>query len=87
MQRMLLLMLGISGISCVESPERPKIDHLCLVDAQLPGCACSRGGGDKFYLTIDECSGHEALSQNDAKKIKVYIIELEKKILELQKPR
>lgn len=87
MRLMLCLMLLLLGSSCVEQPNRPKIDHICIVDASLPGCACSRGNGNKFTLTLNECDGHEAISQEDAKKIKIYIIDLEKLILELQKPK
>lgn len=80
-------LLGLLASSCVEEVTRPKIDHICLVDASLPGCACSRGNGDKFNLSLNDCDGHEAVSLEDSKKIKIYIIDLEKKILELQKPK
>lgn len=87
MRLMLLLALGFLVSGCPEEINRPKIDHICLVDASLPGCACSRGNNDKFTLTLQECDKHEAVSLEDAKKIKIYIIDLEKKILELQKPK
>jgi hypothetical protein len=87
MRLMPCLMLGLIATSCVESPNRPKIDHTCIVDASLPGCACSRGNGNKFTLSLQECDGHEAVSLEDSKKIKIYIIDLEKLVLELQKPK
>ncbi len=87
MRLMPLWMLGLLSSGCVEEIAAPHIDHICIVDASISGCACSRGGGDKFNLSLAECDGHEAVALDDAKKIKIYIIDLQKKILELQKPK
>lgn len=85
MRPMLFLMLGILSASCVEMPNRPKIDHICIADASLPGGACSKGQGQKFTMTMAELNGHQCVSLEDAQKINNYVIDLQKTILELQK--
>ncbi len=83
----LYLIAGAILSGCVDEVHRPSLDHICIVDKNIPGCACSRGKGKEFMLTMEKCDGHKAVSLEDAKKIDIYIIDLQKKILELQKPK
>lgn len=81
------LIAGVILSGCVDEVHRPSLDHICLVDKDIPGCSCSRGEGKEFKLSMEDCDGHKAVSLEDAKKIDIYIIDLQKKILELQKPK
>jgi len=51
-----------------------------------PVCHCSDGAGRKWDLTLDQCDKFVALSSSDEKAAMDYVVELERQILEDEKP-
>lgn len=77
----ILLLLGISSLGC--GPHAPRLTF-CLIRGDRGDVRCQNPEGKKFTLTIKEANRFVAQPPDDAEKLRLYVIDLEKQVAHCQ---